>query len=56
MNGLDPHVSPTTNDGLFTRATKAVRIMFQEYRVAFYVDNIILVYGKNRDEIFLIIV
>ena len=26
MSGLDPHVSPTTNDGLFTRATKAVRI------------------------------
>ena len=27
-----------------------------EDRVACYVDNIILVYGKDRDEIFLIIV
>ena len=26
MSGLDPHVSPTTNDGLFKRATKEVRI------------------------------
>ena len=56
MSGLDPHVSPTTNDGLFTRATKAVRITFQEYRVACYVDNIILLYGKYREKVFLIIV
>jgi len=30
--------------------------MFQEHRVTCYVDNIILVYGTDRDAIFLIIV